>query len=82
MPRCECCELLESSCGKAKQAQLDKELKDYRTKLRQRGWFVAQWPGVCDRCGEDFDAGTMIQAIRYGQGRYVGECCGPGGYDG
>lgn len=76
-PRCECCDLFISACGKRKQAQQAAELREFRSRLRQVGWFVAKWPGRCVQCGNEFDAGDMIKTERYGQSRYISECCAP-----
>lgn len=76
-PYCNCCDLRISSCGKRKAEQQRKEIVAFRTKLASRGWFRAKFPGQCARCGEWFDAGTMIKSEQYGHCRYIGECCCP-----
>lgn len=43
--------------------------------LTYPGWFIAEYPGFCARCGEMFLAGMAIRrAHEYGNG-YRAECC-------
>lgn len=40
-------------------------------------WFTASYPGDCDECGGEFEAGDMIRAD--GDGGYLCEDCGEDG---
>lgn len=78
--RCDCCDLLLDSCGKAaqqrQQAQHRRELAALRARLYATpGWFPARWPGVCCHCGDDFPPDTLIRADDVGRRHWVAECC-------
>lgn len=75
-PRCECCDLLVSACGKAKEREQKGDVLLARGRvLTYPGWFIAEYPGFCARCGEMFLAGMAIRrAHEYGNG-YRAECC-------
>lgn len=76
-PYCDCCDLRISSCGKQKEQEQLNEIRAYRQRLKAVGWFRAQWPGICARCGTPFDAMTMIRDEQFGHRKYIGECCAP-----
>jgi hypothetical protein len=72
--RCECCDLLMASCGKAVEARQSAE----RAAERQRivhlpGVVPAQYPGVCGDCGERFKPGTLLRSMPPAGWR--AECC-------
>jgi hypothetical protein len=71
--RCYCCDLPVESCGKAAETRQRREAtRDRAALLARTGWFRAEWPGRCSRCGERFDADTPI--CRYDDG-WRAECC-------
>ena len=74
--RCECCDLPVRSCGKAKETELRRQDRQYRAWLTARGWFPAQWPGCCERCGTEFKAGTLIRRDPGEDGYRSADCCG------
>lgn len=57
--RCDCCDLLPESCGKAIEQRRRAEQLEAIKNLPP-GWFAAKFPGTCTNCGEDFDADTPI----------------------
>lgn len=75
-PRCECCDLPVSSCGKAAEHRQRVALARWRSQLRERGWFESAWPGVCP-CGEPFKEKALISRDQ-ASGRWIAECCAPG----
>jgi len=70
---CDCCDLPVGSCGKAAERRQRKELAEFHKTLSARGWFPAEYPGVCS-CGEPFNAGALIVRDT-GSGRWIAECC-------
>lgn len=78
-PRCECCDLLISACGKQAAHRSELEAKKRSAELLNRGWFKAKFPGQCRECGEGFEAGDLIKGSAEGYGhrcrRYFAECC-------
>lgn len=76
---CECCNLVVTSCGKQAENKQRNEHRQREKKLRQRGWFGAQWPGTCDKCEERFRVNDLIQSAgrRDGRNAYVAACCAP-----
>lgn len=63
-PRCECCDLPVSSCGKAAGTRARAEHLQEQRRLRALGFMPAAYPGVCSACGEPFRPGTLIRADR------------------
>lgn len=70
--RCDCCDLPVYSCGRAAEQQQRQEQAAHRASLIEAGWFPAQWPGSCGRCGHLFPADTLI--VRDDAG-WRAECC-------
>lgn len=54
---------------------VEEETAEYRARLVARGWALARWAGICDRCGDRFLRGSAIRK-EPGLG-YRAECCGP-----
>lgn len=86
--RCERTELLVDQCAHCRgnnqtaQEQADAERSEVRARLLARPigstatWFPAQYPGVCYRCGNEFERGVAIRRDRVALGfAYVAECC-------
>jgi hypothetical protein len=74
-PRCTCCELPVSSCGKAAESRQRQQDQAHQRYLIKNGWFRSQYPGACDRCQEPFRPGTLIHAN--GLKSYLAICCAP-----
>ena len=74
-PRCECCDLPESSCGKVAESRQRTEDQAHRRYLIRIGWFASNYPGKCDRCETQFGPGTLIHAN--GMKTYLAQCCAP-----
>jgi len=83
--RCVCCDLPEYSCGRKAELALVQPrqtppLNIGFADLLQRSvmgkWFVAEYRGDCDVCGEEYEPGEEIRAD--GSGGWQGRaCCGP-----
>lgn len=77
--RCDCCDLLNESCGRAAEQRLRHEERRSNDELMATpGWFPARYPGTCARCGEYFAAGSPIRSNRgakWTEPSYVGACC-------
>lgn len=75
-PRCDCCWLPISSCGKAAEQRETLRTRQLHAYLRRcRDWLDSCFDGVCAECGEPFKAGTPItRSLRMGQG-WRAACC-------
>jgi hypothetical protein len=70
--RCECCDLLIESCGKAAEQRQRAQDKAQKEILRRIGFFPALYDGTCEYCGYWFKRGSLIRKGDFG---WRGECC-------
>lgn len=71
--RCELTELLVDQCGHClKTPSIEDEIQADRKALIERGWFAAEFAGVCGTCRVGFGPGTAIQ---YHPNGWIAECC-------
>lgn len=75
VPRCDCCDLPLSLCGKAGETRQRSEDQAHRRYLIKNGWFPSNYSGKCDRCETPFVPGTLIHAN--GLKTYLAICCAP-----
>lgn len=80
-PRCDITDLIKSQCAHCLgHTGVDEEVTQHRQRLAESDqhpkWFPAQWPGVCEHCGERFEAGTPIR-FEAPQG-WRADCCSGG----
>lgn len=74
--RCELTELLVDQCAHCRDlADPAEEQRLMRQRLATQGWIPADYPGKCGTCGDDYPPGTMIRKPRWGDRRWVAECC-------
>jgi hypothetical protein len=75
--RCPLTDLLPNQCGcrnhRGGQTPDEVVIANRNQLLRRPGWFPAQWPGYCARCGHAYADGTPI-TIETGLG-WRAECC-------
>lgn len=74
MSRCDFTDLDTSSCAHCLGHRDDQRtLLDRDQLLAQPGWLLAQYRGLCTRCGEHYQAGVAIR--RDSAGGWLAECC-------
>ena len=72
-PRCDCCDLPVSMCGKAaEQRQRAAEAARVEELLALPGVIAARYSGRCGGCGSGFTEGAPIKRK---DGSWVGDCC-------
>lgn len=72
--RCERTDLLIDQCA-CSTCRPDLDVEE--VVASQRGaWFKASYGGRCANCKTTFEAGDQIRADGFGNGGWLGECCG------
>lgn len=72
-PRCDCCELPVSMCGKAAEQRLRAaETAKRKALLALPGVIGARYSGTCGGCGEHFAEGAPIKRR---DRTWVADCC-------
>lgn len=72
--RCECCDLVLTSCGKAVEALARRQAMLDRQAFARRGAFPSAYAGACSGCGEHFVERALILRAPDGSG-WLAECC-------